>query len=192
MGSWHFWQKWFVCYLCLLTDGYVNTTDYRRLSLRTGLRANWNAGSWTGWFTIDCLFPLPNNSPLIYMASTAHEMNTNIPFPTPRAFLTVVFFFSTRAQQASAATAKIHPTNTHCHTSLHPYPLIFTFRERLRLNRRELGCERATKRQTLSWLDRTYKSEETISRPADQNVNRCCSHKASVTCRQSHFAVLCR
>ena len=113
MGSWHFWQKWFVGYLCLLTGGYVNTTGYRWLSLRTGLRTNWIAVSWAGWFTIDCLFPLPNNSPLIYMASTAHEMNTNIPFPTPRAFLTVVFFFSTRAQQASAATAKIPWLPTH-------------------------------------------------------------------------------
>jgi len=149
MSSWHFWQKWFVSYLCLLTDGYVNTTGYRRLSLLTGLRANWNTGSWAGWFTIDCLFPLPNNSPLMYMASTAHEMNTNIPLPSPpRSFFTVVFLFSTRAQQASAATSKIpwlptltvnrQFTHTLCYSHL-GYDLTG-----------ELGCERVTKRQTAS------------------------------------------
>jgi len=176
--------------MCLLTDGYVNTTGYRRLSLRTGLRANWNAGSWTGWFTIDCLFPLPNNSPPylygIYRPRDEHQHPISY---SPSIFDCSVLLLHQSAACVSSNGQNSMVTNTHYHSSLHPYPLIFTFR--LRLSRRESGVarERQSNRllaDGLCWLDR----EETTSRPAEQTVNSC-SHKSFVTCRQSHFAVLC-
>lgn len=118
--GWHFWQMWFISYLCLLAAGNINSRANRRLSLLTDLRANWNAGSWTGWSTIDCLFLLPHNSPRI-STITAHEMDTNVQFQLPSIFGCCALFHQIAASVSIDAKIPWLPTLIviRCRTDAH-------------------------------------------------------------------------